>query len=377
MFGPVRLFFALRHHPDLGVLAAVVSVSALFAATPFIIPAVAVEYDVSVGRSGLLSAAQVAGFAVATFVAGRTLRTHRRYLIGGASAAVLLNLFSAAAPTFEALLGIRVLAGAAAGILVWLAWSNAVRTEGALRNVAAAGPLTVLIATPILAWIATNSGPSAMYLAIAVLSIPAVFLPAEFAGYRRSRSHISPSRSNVVLVIALGMVTLAGSSLFVYGAAIGLSIGLSSFVVSLAYSGNALAGLVATRVKADDQPGSVWIFGIAACAALVAFGDSTLLYLIGITLWGFCFWMATPTILRSIAAWSLAPDERVGDAQSSMAVGRAVGPAVGSFLVVDAVYSTAGAFTVIGLLITGFIVLGVRVYRRDRQPPSQRLSVTD
>ena len=373
MFGPVRLFFALREHPDLGVLAAVVSVSALFAATPFIIPAVAVEYDVSIGRAGLLSAAQVGGFAVATFVAGRTLRTHRRYLIGGASAAVALNLISAAVPTFETLLATRVLAGAAAGVLVWLAWSNAVRTEGALRNVAAAGPLTVLIATPILAWISTNSGASAMYVAIAVLAIPAVFLPAEFAGYRRDRSHVSPSRSNVVLVIALGMVTLAGSALFVYGAAIGVSIGLSAFVVSLAYSGSALAGLIATRIRTDDQPGSVWIFGIAACAALVAFSDSSLLFLIGITLWGFCFWMATPTLLRSIAAWSLAPDERVGDAQSSMAVGRALGPAVGSFLVVDAAYTTVGAFTVVGLVITGCIVLGVRIYRRDRQPPTRRL----
>jgi hypothetical protein len=85
--------------------------------------------------------------------------------------------------------------------------------------------------------------------------------------------------------------------------------------------------------------------------------------------------MATPTILRSIAAWSLAPDERVGDAQSSMAVGRAIGPAVGSFLVVDAASSAIGTFTVVGLVITGLIVLGVRIYRRDRLPPAQRVSV--
>jgi predicted MFS family arabinose efflux permease len=374
MFGPVRLFFALRDNPDLGVLFAIVAVSGLFAATPFIIPAVAVEYGVSVGRSGLLSAAQVGGFAIATFVAGRTLRTHRRYLVGGSLAAVALNLLSAFAPTFEALLVIRVFAGAAAGVLVWLAWSNAVRTEGALRNVAAAGPLTVLIAAPILAWISTNSGASAMYVAIAVLAIPAVFLPAEFAGYRRERSHVSPSRSNIVLVIALGMTTMAGSALFVFGATIGVEVGLSAFAVSLVYSGNALAGLVAARVPAKDQPGSVWIFGIAICAAMVAFGDSAVLFVIGLTLWGFCFWMATPTILRSIAAWSLAPDERVGDAQSSMAVGRAIGPAIGSFLVVDAVYTAIGSFTVIGLVITGSIVLGVRIYRRGRPSPAEGLA---
>jgi predicted MFS family arabinose efflux permease len=374
MFGPVRLFFALRDHPDLGVLAAVVAVSALFAATPFVIPAVALDYDVTVGRSGLLSAAQVGGFATATFIAGRTLRTHRRYLVGGALAAVALNLLSAVAPTFVALLVLRVFAGAAAGILVWLAWSNAVRTTGALRNVAAAGPLTVFIVTPFLAWVATSSGAGAVYLAIAVLSIPPVFLPAEFAGYRRDRSHVSPSRSNVVLVVALGMATLAGSALFVYGAAIGLSLGLSALVVSLAYSGNALAGLIAARIPADNQPGGVWIFGMAVCAALVAFGGSSWLFIIGIALWGFCFWMATPTLLRSIAAWSLVPDERVGDAQSSMAVGRALGPAIGSVLVADAAYTTVGAFTVAGLVLTGFVVLGVRLYRRDRVPPTLETS---
>ena len=375
MFGPVRLFFALRRNPDLGVLFAVLAVSVLFAATPFIIPAVAVDYDVSVGRSGLLSAAQVGGFALATFVAGRTLRTRRRYLVAGSLTAVAFNLMSAVAPTFEVLLGLRVIAGAAAGVLIWLAWSNAVRTEGALRNVAAAGPLTMLFATPILAWISTHGGASVMYLAIAAAAVPAAFLPAKFAGYRRERSHVSPSRSNIVLVIALGMTTLFGSALFVFGATIGVAVGLSAFVVSLGYSASSLAGLVATRIPARDQPAGVWIFGIAVCAAMVTFGNSAVLFLIGITLWGFCFWMATPTILRSIAAWSLAPDERVGDAQSSMAVGRAIGPAVGSFLVVDAASSAIGTFTVVGLVITGLIVLGVRIYRRDRLPPAQRVSV--
>jgi predicted MFS family arabinose efflux permease len=370
MFGPVRLFFALRSNPDLGVLAAVVAVSVLFAATPFVIPAVAVDYEVPIGRSGLLSSAQVGGFALTAFVAGRRLRTDRKYLVGGSLAAFVLNLLSAVAPNFEALLVLRIVAGAAAGLLVWLAWSNAMRTSGALRNVAAAGPLTVFISVPVLAWIATEFSSSGVYLAIAVVSLIPALLPAEFAGYRRERQHVSPSRSNVVLVVALGMGTMAGSALFVYGAPIGLSTGLTAFVVSLGYSGNALAGLIAARRPAEDRPGSVWIFGIALCAALVAFGDSQLLFLVGITLWGFCFWMATPTILRSIAAWSLAPDERVGDAQSSMAVGRAVGPAIGAVLVSDGSYAAIGAFAVAGLVVTGLVVLSVRLYRRGRVAPT-------
>ena len=101
MFAPVRLFFSLRDHPVVGVVAAIMATSILFAATPFVIPAVAIDYDVSIGRSGMLSAAQVGGFAATVFIAGRTLRTHRRYLVGGALAGDIYYLIPADAPTVE------------------------------------------------------------------------------------------------------------------------------------------------------------------------------------------------------------------------------------------------------------------------------------
>jgi len=372
MFGPVRVVLALRKNPQLGSLGAIVAVSALFAATPFVIPAVALEYSVSIGRSGLLSAAQVGGFAVTALLAGRHLRTHRAYLIGGALATSALNLLSAFAPTFEILLVLRVLAGAAAGLLVWLAWSKAMQSSGALRDVASAGPVTVLVSAPILAYAAAEGGPSAVYILLAVISLPPAVLPADYVGYRTKRSGLSPSRSNVVLLFALGMATLAGSSLFVFGGAIGINVGLSTFVVSLGFSGNALAGLIGARRTARDRPEAIWILGTAVCAALVAFGGNAVLFLVGITLWGFFFWMAIPTILRSIASWSLAPDERVGDAQSSMALGRALGPAIGSVLVAEGSYGAVGAMAVVGLLVSAFTVLGVGIYRRDRLPPHER-----
>jgi predicted MFS family arabinose efflux permease len=289
--------------------------------------------------------------------------------VGGALAAAVFNLLSAAAPTFETLLVLRIFAGSAAGLLVWLAWSNAMRTSGAMRNVSAAGPLSVLVSVPLLAWVANDFGAGGVYVALAIVSLPAAFLPAEFAGYKRERMRVSPSRSNVVLVIALGLMTLSGSATFVFGAAIGVGTGLSALVVSLGFSANALAGFIAARRPPADRLGSVWIFGTAACAALVVFGDAPVLFMIGITMWGFCFWMATPTILRSVAAWSLAPDERVGDAQSSMAVGRAIGPAIGSALLVGASYDSMGAFTITGLIVAGLIVLSVRIYRRSHRPP--------
>jgi DHA1 family inner membrane transport protein len=369
MLAPVHTFYSLRDHPDLGVVATVMATSLLFAATPFVIPAVAEDFGVSIGRSGMLSAAQVGGFAATVFFAGRTLRTHRRYLVVGALAAVVFNLLSAVVPTFESLLVLRVFTGSAAGLLVWLAWSNAMRTSRALRNVSAAGPLSVLVSVPILAWIAHEFGSSGVYLALAIVSLPPAFLPAEFAGYRRVREHVSPSKSNIVLVMALGLMTLSGSATFVFGAAIGAATGLSALVVSLGYSANALAGFIAARRPPAERLTSIWVFGNAACAALVVFGDAPILFMIGITMWGFCFWMVTPTILRSVAGWSVAPDERVGDAQSSMAVGRAIGPALGSALVVGGSYDPAGAFTVAGLVVAGVIVLSVRIYRQSHLPP--------
>ena len=179
---------------------------------------------------------------------------------------------------------------------------------------------------PLLAWVANDFGVSGVDVALALVSIPPAFLRAEFSGYKRERKHVSPSKSNIVLVLALGLMTVSGSATFVFGAAIGVGTGLSALVVSLGFSANALAGFIAARRPPADRLGSVWIFGTAACAALVVFGDDPILFMIGITMWGFCFWMATPTILRSVAAWSLAPDERVGDAQSSMAVGKSGWP---------------------------------------------------
>jgi predicted MFS family arabinose efflux permease len=126
---------------------------------------------------------------------------------------------------------------------------------------------------------------------------------------------------------------------------------------------------MAARRHAGDRPQAFWVFMMAAAAAAVVFGESPPLFFVGITLWGFSFWMSTPPILRAIAAWSLAPEERVGDAQSTMAVGRAAGPAIGSILVGSGQFGALGWFAVSGLTVSGLIVLAVRIYRRSHRPP--------
>ena len=370
MLGPTRIFLSLRHSADAGLLAAVASVSVTFVATPFLIPELAAEFDITIGQAGLMSTAQVGAFALVVFIAGRRFRTNRRFLIGAALTSVLVNLASVVAPTYGVLLAIRSVAGGAAGIMVWLSWAKAMRLSGSMRTVAATGPLTVLVAAPFVGWLAARGGTDAVFLFLAAASLPAALLPAAFVGYRHERRRMSPSRSNVALVIAMGVMTMSGTSLFVYTATRGAAIGVSTLIVSLAFSTNALAGYVAARISPSGGSGGLWVLAMGLCAAGVGFSSNRVLFGAGMVVWGFCFWMATPRILQSIALWSLAPDERVGDTQSAMATGRAIGPAVGGLLVGTGTFAGLATFAVVGLAMAGVTVIGVASHRRGLEVPS-------
>lgn len=178
---------------------------------------------------------------------------------------------------------------------------------------------------------------------------------------------MSPSRSNVVLLAALGLLTLFGSSLFVYSAAVGRQlVGLADVPVALGFSVNAGAGLVGARL--GRRPGAAWpwLAMIAASVITMVFVPEPVAFFAAMAAWGFAFWMAVPTVLGGIAAWSLVAEERVGDAQSIMAVGRAVGPAVGGLVLGSS--STFGPLAVVaaaGLMVAAAVVWGVERYRRD------------
>ncbi len=371
MFGPTRLYLAARDHDDIGLLAALAAVTVLFTGTPFILDEVAADFGVTLGAVGLMSTAQVGAFGVAAFVAGRRLRTSRRHLQWGAGLAVAANALSALAPGFELLLLARTAAGVGGGVLVWLAWAKGMRSAGGLRTMAAVGPFTALVSAPLLSWIAETAGADGVFVVTAIAFVAPLFLRATFAGFRPVRSRMSPSRSNVVLIVAMGMMTMAGNGLWIYAAVVGeQQVGLSPFLVSLGFSGNALAGFVAARATSRRLPAHLWLLGIAGAAALVAFGDNALAFMAGVLLWGYCFWMTTPALLTAIASWSLAPDERVGDAQSAMAAGRAVGPAIAGALVgTGASFIGVGIFSVVGLVFAAMLVFGVSRYRRTHEPP--------
>jgi DHA1 family inner membrane transport protein len=351
------------------LVAAIATSTLLFAATPFLLPEIASDYGVQLGVAGLVSTAQVGTFAVVVFVAARTLRTRRRYLIIATIILFAANLASAFAPTFSFLVVLRVLTGGAAGIMVWLGWAKAMRVGASLRNVAAAGPAAVFVGAPVIGWFASSYGIDTVFIFLAVIALPAAVLPVEFAGFKPKRSRAGVSRSNVVLVVALGFVTMAGSAMFVYTASLGQDIGMGATAISLTFSANALAGFVGAQLKGKGSA-APWIAVMAVCVATLGFVPEAAVFVVGMTLWGLAFWIAMPRVMSSIADWSPAPEDRVGDAQSAMAVGRAIGPAIGGLVLFSGSFFALAIWSVTGLLLSAVVVLLVDSYRRGKTSPT-------
>lgn len=370
MFAPFRALLVRRGAPP-ALIAAGAAASLMFAATPFLIPQVADRYGVAVGTAGFISALQVLGFAASVFAAGHLLRTSRRLLVAAAGLTVIVGAASAATSTFGLLLALRFAAGVAAGLFTWLAWTDAMRVAGSMRDIAAIGPLTVLAGAPLLAWVGSVGGDRAIYALLAVSPIPAALIPIHMEPTRLpKRRHFSPSRSNVVLLIALGLLTLASSAFYVFIAAFAQAeIGLGEVALSLGVSLNALAGLIGARVHRQPESAWPWMVGVAVSVAAISGFPSSATFFVGMFTWGLSFWMAVPRVLDHIAHWSFVPEERVGDAQGTMALGRAGGPAIGALLVGSGRFGGLGVFSVVGLAGAAGLVGTVERYRSGRDRP--------
>jgi predicted MFS family arabinose efflux permease len=284
----------------------------------------------------------------------------------------VLDAASALTSGFPVLLALRAGAGACAGVLTWLAWADAMRHPASMRDVAAVGPVTALLAAPLMGWLAGIGGDRALYWVLAVSPLAAIALPMSFGEPARTmRDSMSPSRSNHVLLLALAIMTMAGAALFVFvGALARDQIGMGGLALSLGFSLHSLAGLIGARYPL--RPGRAWPWiGLTALSAtaLVILPDPTVFYVAMIT-WGFGFWMAVPGVLDSLAAWSFVREERVGDAQGVMAAGRAVGPALGGAIVGTGAFLVLGLVAGAGLAVAAALVAAVEYYRRDRSAPT-------
>ncbi|MGA7097878.1 MAG: MFS transporter [Acidimicrobiia bacterium] len=361
---PLRLIQSVRPQASPGVIAGAAVVAAVFAATPFLLPDVSTRLDVPVGLTGLLSTAQVASFAIASFLAGRLFRPGRRLHYGGLLIIALAGFMAALATNFPLLIVSRAVSGLGMGTLTWVAWADATRFARGLGEVAAVAPITAMVASPVLAWLIELDGYRLAFAALGALALLAMALPVDFGQLPRVGRTVSRSRSNRWLLVALFTLSLGGSSVFIFSGATGTSlVGLSPLTVSWALSLNALAGVVGTRVTAPR--GQSWLWLVATALAGLTLGTLGVpwVFFISMALWGFAYWVAVPAIFALLAERSLVPSERIGDAQALMAMGRVFGPVIGGIAVGSSQYgrlSVVGGSIMIVAAVIAFVVEFVR-----------------
>jgi DHA1 family inner membrane transport protein len=269
---------------------------------------------------------------------------------------------------YGVLVGLRLLAGFAAGSMTWLAWTDAMQQRRSMSAVAAAGPLAMLVGAPIIS-VVSSQGDRAVYLLLALVTVPAIIIFAPVSGEKRRPGSVSGSRSNRVLMAAMWMLTFFGSALFINQALVARDIhGLTTLAASVAFSLNATGGLIGARLSSRHRhPG--WFLASACAAAWLSVNGPTAFFFIGMAWWGFAFWMGVPGVMEMISARSLQPSERAGDTQGLMAVGRAFGPAMGGMFVDASALIALSWITGLGLATSGATVIGVKE-GRERLPPT-------
>jgi predicted MFS family arabinose efflux permease len=339
-------------------------VAAVFTATPFLIPDIATRLDIPVGLSGLISTAQVGGFAVATFLAGRLLRPRRRFHFGAIGVVAVSTAASAATTNFALLAGSRLLAGAGMGILTWIAWAEAARFPRGFGEVAAVAPVTTTIASPLIGWLIERGGYSWVFWFLAGFAVLAGTFSVDFGDLAKVGRQTSGSRSNRLLLACLFLLTTFGSAVFIFSGATGAALqGLSPVEVSWAFSVNAVTGVAATRMVASRRTGGLWLTGSALSALVIGLVSSKLVFFAAMAVWGFSFWIGVPAVFRLLAERSLTPAERVGDAQALMALGRVVGPLIGGTAVGAGEFARLSVVGALGLGSAAGGISAVELYR--------------
>jgi len=351
---PLRLLAAARPTVPAALLLAIATSTAVFAATPFLLPAVADDFGVSVGTAGWISTTQLAGFVVASWVGGRFLRPVRRVFVVGAMLGAVGNLSAAAAPSFEVLAATRFVSGLSLGFAAWIAWQAAFGDSAKTGDVAVVGPLVGVVVAPLIALVLETGGLDLLFVVLAVVTaLPLAFAP-QVPTVDRLRPHQTrhrPTRAARAILVALGAITLGGSSVFVYAAAIGRDLdGLSALTISLLFSGNALASIPSAKWSGRRGPAGLWFLMTATCALVIAVSRSGVEFGCALVAWGFVFFMGIPAAFTLLADRSAFPEERAGDAQAVMALGRVFGPLLGGALL------AAGSTTTLG--IAASVVMG-------------------
>lgn len=334
---PVRLLSALRPSVAPALLVAVASSTVVFVSTPFLLAGVAEQRNVSLGAVGWISTTQLLGFVAASFIGGRFLAPIRSVFVGGAILGCAANLLSALAPTLLALSGARLLSGLSLGLAAWFGWQDAFGDPEKTGDVAVIGPLVGVVTAPAVSALVQWVGVDWLFVALAVVTAtPLLFaakVPRKVPRRERTERH-APTRAARVILISLAFITLGGSSVFIFAAAIGTGLNdIDPFIVSLLFSCNALVSIPAAKWSGSRGPAGFWYLCTAFMAILIGSVRNQWVFGFGLVAWGFVFFMATPAVFGLLASRSAYPSERAGDAQATMALGRVFGPLLGGALI--------------------------------------------
>ncbi len=338
------------------MLVAIASSTAIFTATPFLLRPIATEFGVSLGASGWVSTAQLAGFVIGSWTAGRHLRPVRSVFVTLALLGFVANLCAAVAPNLAVLGAARFAGGISLGLAAWFAWQDA------FGDAAVVGPLVGIVVPPGLTVLIDAVDVRWTFVVLAVVAVS----PLLFAGQvdvkdrlRPHRTRHAATRASIAMLVALGLLTMGGSSVFVYAAAIGTEYnGLSPFAVSLAFSANALVAVPAAKWKGRRGPAGVWYLATAVLAFVLPAIHIAPVFTITLVTWGFVFFMGMPAAFALLASRSRFPEERAGDAQAVMALGRVFGPLIGGAFI------ATGSTTMMGLAASSivFCAAGLMLY---------------
>lgn len=357
---PVRLLLAIKPKVAPALLIAIASSTMVFVATPFLLPAVAEDRGVSLASASWISTSQLAGFVVASWFGGKFLRPVRSVFVIGAVTGVVANLASAVAPTLALLAVARSVSGLSLGLAAWFAWQAAFGDNEKTGDVAVVGPLVGTVTAPAVSAMIQSFGVDWLFVALAVVTAAPLLFAHKVSRVdvlRPHRTRHAPTRAAQAILVALGMITMGGSAVFVFAAAIGTSLnGVSVLTVSLLFSANAIVGIPAAKWSGGRGSAGLWFLGTATCAILIASVRNDVIYGIGLVAWGFIFFMGIPAAFALLASRSAFPQERAGDAQAVMALGRVFGPLVGGALIANGSSRTLG-FAAAGLISSAALVL--------------------
>lgn len=333
---PLKLVQTLRPNIPAGILLATAVSTVVFTATPFLIPVIADDRNVSVGSVGIISTAQLGGFVLASWLAPRWFRPRRAMMAAAIAIGIVSNLLSGVSPWFGMLVAMRLVSGISLGLIAWISWTEVFGDDERVGDVAVIGPVVGTVASPVIAMFLDAAGPDWLYFALAAVHVLPAFAIRSMrleAGKREVRSKHRPTRAAFAILVCLGLLTFGGSAAFVFAAAIGTEhVGLTPFAMSMVFAANALAGVPSARFRGSRALPGVWMAVTGLCALLVGAVHVLPVYLVAMPLWGFAFWMGIPGAFSLLAERSAYPAERAGDAQSVMAAGRVFGPVVGGVL---------------------------------------------